>query len=128
MTDIKAALGDLLNAPDLPLDDAIERHFLPTYSQRTDGICSDRSGFATHIAHLRSIIASVSIEVLDEFRDGTRYADRHIVDVAKTDGGRVTQEVYLFGELADDGRFAHIDETTLMLDGDETDRNIGSVH
>jgi hypothetical protein len=39
----------------------------------------------------------------------------------------VRQEVYLFGELADDGRFARIDETTLMLDGDEADRNLGSA-
>jgi hypothetical protein len=128
MTDIKAALVDLLNNGDLPLDEAIERHFIPTYRQRTDGICSDRDGFAAHIAHLRSIVASVSIEVLDEFRDGTRYADRHIVDVAKTDGGRVAQEVYVFGELADDGRFARLDETTLMLDGDEADRTLGSAH
>jgi hypothetical protein len=128
MTGIKAALGDLLNDRNLPLDEAIEQHFLPTYRQRTGGIGSDRDGFAAHIAHLRSIVASVSIEVLDEFRDGTRYADRHIVDVAKTDGARVRQEVYVFGELADDGRFARIDETTLMLDGDEADRDLGSAH
>jgi hypothetical protein len=33
MTDIKAVLNDLLNDRDLPLDDAVDRHFVPAYRQ-----------------------------------------------------------------------------------------------
>jgi hypothetical protein len=36
-------------------------------------------------------------------------------------------EVYVFAELAPDGRFSRIEETTLMLQGDEADRNLGSA-
>lgn len=127
MTGIAQALNDLLNNHSVPLESAIDRHFAPGYRQRTDGIWSDRNEFSDHIAHLRSVTESTEVAVLDEFRDGTRYADRHIVTVTKRDGSRVVQEVYLFGELADDGRFLRVEETTLMLEGAEQDRKLGSA-
>ena len=70
---------------------------------------------------------STAIAVLDEFSDGHRYADRHIVTVTKHDGTQVVQEVYLFGERGEDGRFIRVEETTLMLEGAEHDRNLGSA-
>jgi hypothetical protein len=126
-TDIRAALTDLLFAPGLDLDEAADRHFAPDYRQRTDGRWDDRSQFLTHIAHLRTVVADGSVEVHDELVDGRRYADRHTVRVTKTDGSSVHMEVYLFGEFAPDGRFRRIEETTLMLEGAEGDRNLGSA-
>jgi hypothetical protein len=67
------------------------------------------------------------VTVEEELSDGRRYAERHLADITKRDGGRVRQEVYVFGELLPDGRFARIEEVTLMLDGDEADRGIGSA-
>lgn len=127
MTTIATALHELLNEHDQPLSDVVARHFTEDYRQRTDGQWDDRDGFLQHIAHLRSVVASAHIEVLDELSHGTRYADRHVVTVTKRDGSTVVQEVYLFGELAPDGRFRRIEETTLMLAGSESDRSIGSA-
>ncbi|MGW4847421.1 nuclear transport factor 2 family protein [Nocardia brasiliensis] len=126
-TDIRAALTDLLFTPDLDLREAADRHFAPDYHQRTDGEWADRAGFVEHIAHLRTIVAAGSVEVHDELYDGPRYADRHTVELTKTDGSTVCTEVYVFGEFAPDGRFNRIEETTLMLYGSEADRNIGSA-
>ncbi|TWE10318.1 nuclear transport factor 2 family protein [Rudaeicoccus suwonensis] len=126
MTDIASALRDLLGS-DEPLDAALDRHFAPGYRQRTDGVWDDRAGFAEHIGHLRTIVAAVDVEVLDEFVDGRRYADRHIVTVTKRDGSRVIQEVYLFGQQDESGRFERIEEVTMMLAGDEGDRGMGSA-
>ncbi|GAA2747087.1 nuclear transport factor 2 family protein [Kitasatospora cinereorecta] len=126
-TDIRAALTDLLLTPGLDLDEAADRHFDPEYRQRTDGSWADRTEFLTHIAHLRKVVAGGSVEVHDELVDGDRYADRHTVTVTKTDGSTVRMEVYLFGEFAADGRFLRIEETTLMLEGAEHDRNLGSA-
>ena len=53
--------------------------------------------------------------------------DRHRLHITKRDGSTVVQEVYLFAELDAEGRFSRIEETTLMLEGDEADRGIGSV-
>ncbi|WP_086707831.1 nuclear transport factor 2 family protein [Streptomyces antimycoticus] len=126
-TNITAALTDLLFTPGLDLAEAADRHFAPDYRQRTDGRWDDRGEFLAHIAHLRTIVASGSVQVLDEVVQGDRYADRHVIDVAKTDGSTVRTEVYLFAEFAPDGRFRRIEETTLMLQGAEADRNMGSA-
>ncbi|OPC77497.1 hypothetical protein B4N89_44165 [Embleya scabrispora] len=126
-TGIAAALTDLLFDRDLPLAEAADRHFAPDYRQRTDGEWADRTEFLAHIAHLRTIVAAGSIEVHDELREGTRYADRHTVDITKHDGSTVRTEVYVFADLAPDGRFRRIEEVTLMLRGDEADRNLGSA-
>ncbi|MFG2846465.1 nuclear transport factor 2 family protein [Kitasatospora sp. NPDC048296] len=126
-TDITAALTDLLLTPGLDLDEAADRHFAPDYRQRTDGEWNDRQEFLAHIAHLRTVVAGGSITVHDELVDGDRYADRHTMTVVKTDGSTVRVEVYLFAEFAPDGRFRRVEETTLMLEGAEHDRNIGSA-
>ncbi|MFZ3474645.1 nuclear transport factor 2 family protein [Streptomyces sp. 4.24] len=126
-TDITAALTDLLFTPGLDLHEAADRHFAPDYRQRTNGTWDDRAGFLAHIAHLRTVVAGGTLEVHEELSDGTRYADRHTVNVTKTDGSSVRMEVYLFGEFAPDGRFRRIEETTLMLAGTEADRDLGSA-
>jgi hypothetical protein len=126
-TDIAAALTDLLLTPGLELTEAVDRHFAPDYRQRTDGRWDDREQFTTHIAHLRTIVAGGEIQVLEELVQGNLYADRHIVDIRKTDGSTVRMEVYVFAEFAPDGRFRRIEETTLMLQGADTDRNLGSA-
>ena len=126
-TDAHAALTDLLLTPGLDLEEAADRHFAPDYCQRTDGSWANRSEFLDHIAHLRTVVAGGSVEVHDELSSGDRYADRHTMEVIKIDGSTVRMEVYLFAEFAPDGRFRRIEETTLMLEGADADRNLGSA-
>ncbi|WP_030758940.1 MULTISPECIES: nuclear transport factor 2 family protein [unclassified Streptomyces] len=126
-TGITAALTDLLLNRDLTVQEAADRHFAPEYRQRTDGEWADRAGFLEHISHLRTVVDHGRIEVHEELYDGLKYADRHTVRVTKTDGSTVRTEVYLFGEFAPDGRFSRIEETTLMLEGSEADRDLGSA-
>jgi hypothetical protein len=126
-TTIATALTDLLLTPGLPVEEAIDRHFAPDYRQRTDGRWDDRDQFAQHIAHLRDVVESGSVEVYEELSHGELYADRHTVRVVKKDGSEVQMEVYLFAEFAPDGRFRRIEETTLMLSGTEADRDLGSA-
>ncbi|MEU9131888.1 nuclear transport factor 2 family protein [Kitasatospora sp. NPDC048540] len=126
-TDIRTALTDLLLTPGLDLEEAAEGHFAPDYRQRTDGSWADRTEFLAHIAHLRTVLAGGSVQVHDELTDGTRYADRHTMEVDKIDGSTVRMEVYLFAEFAADGRFRRIEETTLLLEGADSDRDLGSA-
>ncbi|GAB2691310.1 nuclear transport factor 2 family protein [Kitasatospora kifunensis] len=126
-TNIAAALTDLLLNPELDLNEAVDRHFAPDYRQRTDGRWDDRTEFLAHIGHLREVVAHGSVEVHEELVNGELYADRHTVEVTKKDGSTVRMEVYLFARFAPDGRFSRIEETTLMLAGDEADRNLGSA-
>ncbi|MFJ3518804.1 MULTISPECIES: nuclear transport factor 2 family protein [unclassified Streptomyces] len=126
-TGITAALDDLVFNRDITVEEAADRHFAPEYRQRTDGEWADRAGFIEHITHLRTVVDRGHVEVHDELYDGSRYADRHTVHLTKTDGSTVRTEVYVFGEFAADGRFRRIEETTLMLEGSDADRDLGSA-
>jgi hypothetical protein len=125
-TNIETALNDLLFNPVLPLRVAVDRHFTPDYRQRTDGSWTDLAGFTAHIAALRDIVKDGSVEVHEELVDNSKYADRNTVKVTKATGETAVMEVYLFADLAPDGRFRRIEETTLLIAGRETDRDLGS--
>ncbi|EDX20447.1 conserved hypothetical protein [Streptomyces sp. Mg1] len=112
---------------ELTLAEAADRHFTPDYRQRTDGEWADRSQFLDHIAHLRTLVATGEVEVHEELHDGDKYADRHTCHIVKKDGTTVSMEVYVFADMAPDGRFRRIEETTLMLKGSDADRTLGSA-
>jgi hypothetical protein len=110
-----------------PLEATIDRYFTPDYTQRTDGALSDRDGFAAHIKALRAVAADGTVKVSEAVREGNRIADRHEVTVTKRDGTASRIEVYLFGELADDGRLCRVDEITRIVDGDEDGARLAQV-
>lgn len=116
MTTIKDAVEDLLNNRQLTADAAVDRHFGPSFRQRTNGSWDDRPAFLARRVLLREVIQHATITVLDELIDADRYAERHVVDLVKRDGERILQEVYVFAKRDSDGRFARIEETTLMLE------------
>lgn len=124
---IAQALTELIFRRELTVEQAVRLHFTDDYRQRTDGVWSDRAEFIDHIEHLRGVVASGHIEVHEELREGSAYADRHTVHVVKTDGSAASVEVYLFAQLAEDGRLHRVQETTLMLAGSEADRGLGSA-
>jgi hypothetical protein len=126
-TTIRTVLDELLNQQQLPLDEILDRHFSSDCRQRTNGKWDDRQAFAQHAHKLREVVASARIEVLDELHDGNRYADRHHVHITKRDGAKVSQEVYLFAELDTEGRFLRVEEVTLLLEGAESDRDMGNM-
>ncbi|MCP1576404.1 nuclear transport factor 2 family protein [Herbaspirillum rubrisubalbicans] len=115
MTSIQDAIEDMLTNVQLTVEEAIARHFVPSFRQRVNGAWLDQAGFEARIAALRQMVDSVTITVLDEFFDSDRYAERHIIDIQKRDGDRIRQEVYLFAQRSQDGRFIRIEETTLTI-------------
>ena len=110
-----------------PLEATIDRYFTPDYQQRTDGQLTGRDDFAQHIAALRALTAGGSITVREALCAGDRIADRHEVTVTKRDGGTSQIEVYLFGELADDGRLRRVHEITRVIDGAQDDATLARV-
>ena len=116
MTTIKDAVEDLLNHQRFTVDEAVDRHFSPTFRQRTNGRWDDRAGFLARIVLLREAVERATITVLDELADADRYAERHVIQQVKRDGERIVQEVYVFAQRDPDGRFTWIDEATMMLE------------
>ncbi|MDC4584781.1 hypothetical protein OW666_18645 [Acinetobacter baumannii] len=124
---IASLLDDLLNHPELPLEEFLTRYFSKDYKQCTNGQWDNLDTFAQHALKLREVVKVAKIEVLDELHDAKLYADRHRVYITKYDGTKVVQEVYLFAELNSLGKLIRTQETTLMLEGNEGDREIGTL-
>ncbi|MFS2224681.1 nuclear transport factor 2 family protein [Pantoea sp. B65] len=124
---IDIVLDEVINQQELSLEKTLDRYFSPNYRQRTNGCWEDREGFAHHARKLREICTFARIEVLDELRSGNLYATRHRVQCSKRDGAEVVMEVYMFAEIEDSGRFLRVEETTLMLKGTESDRDLGGA-
>ncbi len=112
---MKTAVDDLFNNRDLSAAAAIDRHFAAAFRQRTNGTWDDHTVFLTRITDLRETVEHAAITVLDEVADGSRYAERHVIDLAFRNGDRVRQEVYVFAERGLDGRCICIEEMTLTL-------------
>jgi hypothetical protein len=115
MTTVKDAIDDLFNNQRLPVEEAVERHFAPSFRQKVDGAWSDRGAFLARTLRLRASVARAKVTVLDELADGPRYAERHLVELVLRDGERAVQEVYVFARRDTDGRFLRIEETALPL-------------
>lgn len=115
MSTIKAAVEDLLNNRQLTAVEAVDRHFGPTFRQRTNGSWDDRPAVLARIVQLRELVEHATITVLDELYLGDRHAERHIIDLVQRDGTRIVQEVYVFAERDTGGRFTRIEESTVVM-------------
>lgn len=115
VSSLKEAIEDLFNNAALSTAQAMALHFTPSFRQRVNGTWIDHAGFLSAVVTLKASVDHVKITVLDELSDGSRYAERHVIDLSKRDGQQVRQEVYVFAHRSEDGRFTQLEETTLAL-------------
>jgi hypothetical protein len=115
---ISDALRELVFDRRLTVEDALDKYFAADYSHRNGGIRLTRAEFAAMATGAREEIAHGTTTVLDEFRVGDRYSERHVLDVVKKDGSTERAEIYIIGRYANDGRFASLNEAGFPLPGD----------
>ena len=113
---MKHAVEDLLVVGKLSIEEAMDRHFAPTFRQHVNVQWSDRADFSSRIAAVRKMARQITFTVLDEFADGACYAERHVVESVQHDGERIVQEVYVFAERYLQGRFVRIKEATMSIE------------
>ena len=109
-TTMREALRDLLLSPGTDVADAMNRHFDPAYTHSINETWSTRAQYAAQIAQVRATLSHGTIEVHQELRQGTTYAERHTLELATADGSKQRLEVFIFGEYAPDGRFFRLHE------------------
>lgn len=114
MTTIKELVEDLFDITRLTVAEAIDRHFSSNFRQRTNGSWESREEVAIRIASLRQVFERATVTVLDELRDGARYAERHVIELVEREGGRLHMEVFVFAEIDADGRFVCIEEANFQ--------------
>jgi hypothetical protein len=115
---ISDALRALLLEPDsgTELNQVLDRYYAPDFTYRAEGKTLDRSEFAELVARFRSQVAHGTVTVLDEHRDGSAYAERHVFHITLKNGATQDREVAIFGTYAADGRFRHLSETGFDID------------
>ncbi|MEE4540635.1 nuclear transport factor 2 family protein [Streptomyces sp. V4-01] len=119
---IGEALRALVFEPDPgeELPQVLDRYYAPDYTHRSDGKTLNREEFAGMVARIRSQVANGTVTVLDELRDGSAYAERHVFHITLENGSTQSREVAIFGTFAEDGRFRHLSETGFDIAADET--------
>ncbi|MEU5672525.1 hypothetical protein ACGF3C_26135 [Micromonospora sp. NPDC047762] len=112
---ISDALRAVVFEPTRDLTAALDEFYAPDYTHRSDGETLDRAGFVEMVTQVRGQIVSGTVRVLDELRDGLRYAERHVFEITMADGSTAKREIAIFGSYAEDGRFRHLSETGFDL-------------
>lgn len=121
-----ARISDALQAlvlepdPSVDLHQVLDRYYAPDYTHRSDGRMLNRDEFTEMVARTRKQAPEGAVIVLDELRDGSTYAERHVFHITLRDGSTQDREIAIFGSFAEDGRFRHLSETGFDIEPDET--------
>ncbi|MEU6511269.1 nuclear transport factor 2 family protein [Streptomyces sp. NPDC046942] len=90
----------------------IDRYHTPDIEWHSDGIRLDRDKLIAHARPARKNAIALDIEVHDTLVAGDRVAARYTLRSTMRKGRRLSNEIYLFGELAPDGRLRRVHSTT----------------
>lgn len=127
---IESFLNDGLFGPETlesEVDAIVSQFITDDYVQYVNDDVLSRTEFLDHALHLKSQLASGHGEVLEFLTDGMTLADRHRVYATKRDGSTVDAEVFLWADIAPDGRLSELREVTRLISGSEDDKDLGSA-
>ncbi|RKN47633.1 nuclear transport factor 2 family protein [Micromonospora endolithica] len=102
----EAGLGD--EDPETVLD----RYHTPDYELVNDGVLLDRKRLLDHIRPARKRAVGLRVEVEQALVDGDHVAARYRLIAELGKGAAITTEIYMFGELAADGRLRRAVQAT----------------
>ncbi|ATL31969.1 nuclear transport factor 2 family protein [Streptomyces formicae] len=97
--------------------EVIDRYYAPGFLQVSDGIVIDRDRLIKHIRPVKKSVAGGSYEVLEALVDGNRLAARFVIRAVTKQGKETENDVHMFCEMTDDGRFLRIDQITRSIKG-----------
>ncbi|MEU4834927.1 nuclear transport factor 2 family protein [Streptosporangium sp. NPDC023615] len=90
----------------------LDRYHTPDYEVVSDGVRLDRQRLLDHMRPARKRVAGVRVEVEQALVDGDQVAARYRLVAEMRKGGTVVTEIYMFGELAADGRLRRAVQAT----------------
>lgn len=117
-----------LTDPAVPAAEVVA-HFSPDYRQSVDGRLLDREGFARHVAALKADLSQGVVHFERVVAAGQQAASVHRAEVWRRDGRRARLKVVAFFEFehaGPDARVRRVEELTHLLEGDASDRDLGS--
>jgi hypothetical protein len=93
----------------------LDRYHTPDYELVNDGVRLDRKRLLDHIRPVRKRAAGLRVEVDQALVDDDQVAARYRLIAELRKGGTITTEIYMFGELAADGRLRRAIQATRTL-------------
>jgi hypothetical protein len=90
----------------------VDRYYTPDVEQIADGVTLDRQRLIDHLRPVRKNLVAWRYDVHEAMRSGDRLAARFTVHAEMRQGRTISTEVYLFGELAPDGRIRRTTQAT----------------
>jgi hypothetical protein len=99
-------------------DDAaavFDRYHTPDFVLYNDGIPLDREKLLAHVRPARRRATSVHTELQETLVSGDRVAARYILTAVMAKGNVIATEIYMFGQLAGDGRLQRVDQLTRLV-------------
>ncbi len=90
----------------------LDRYHTSDYELVNDGVLLDRQRLLDHIRPARKRAADIRVEVAQALVDGDQIAARYRLIAELRKGGTIATEIYLFGELAADGRLRRAVQAT----------------
>lgn len=93
----------------------LDRYHTPDFHLVNDGVLLDRQRLLDHIQPTRRRVVGVRVEVSQALVDGDQAAARYRLIAEMSKGGTITTEIYMFGELAADGRLRRAVQATRTI-------------
>lgn len=121
---VKLALDSVLGAQIGNLS-VIEQFFSRSYVQIVDGKKIDFDGFVKHMQVLKEATESINITIKSIAQEGYRVHTQHYAKAIKKDGSCSEYEVFACFSLSD-GKIVRCEELTRMIQGANSDHNLGS--
>lgn len=90
----------------------VDRYHTPDIVWCSDGHRMDRDKLVAHAKPSRKNVAQCRVEVADALVSGDRVAARYTVAATMRTGREIVTEIYMFGELAADGRLRAVEAIT----------------
>lgn len=88
----------------------LDRYHTPDVVWSADGIRMDRDKLIAHAKPARKNAVKVEVEVAEALVSGDRVAARYTMRATTRHETDIVMEIYMFGELAPDGRLRRIDQ------------------
>ncbi|EPZ49202.1 nuclear transport factor 2 family protein [Alicyclobacillus acidoterrestris] len=100
-------------------------YFSENYRQDANGVVLDYKGFIEHAQMLKSTLKSGQVTIAKIFVDGSTIVSVHYIDATKQDDSTIRMKVIAcFG--IENGKIASAEELTYLMEGDASDRDLGS--
>lgn len=123
---IRLAFQNVIEATSVDAHE-IEKYFSKRYVQNVDGRTLLFEEFVAHVIKQKETVALAKVRFLNLICETNVVFSNHEVDVLKKDGSKAKFKVIAEFCIAD-GKIVSCDELTRMIEGEKSDRDLGSRH